>query len=70
MKSQIKGSEFFVDSFVQNPVQIKADEFVSIGIGHGYVMALFHQINSSNLAALFQGNLKVKLMNECVFGGV
>ena len=42
MKSEIEGSELFVNSFVQDPVQVETDEFVPIGIGHGKLVTAFH----------------------------
>ena len=42
VKSEIEGSELFVNSFVQDPVQVETDEFVPIGIGHGKLVTAFH----------------------------
>jgi hypothetical protein len=57
VKSEIEGSELFVNSFVQDPVQVETDEFVSIGVGNGNLMTPFHQVDNADFIVFAQRDL-------------
>ena len=42
MESQVESAKFLVNAFIQNPVQIKSNEFVAIGVRHRHSMSVFH----------------------------
>ena len=42
MESQVESAKFLVNAFIQNPVQIKSNEFVAIGVRHRHSMSIFH----------------------------
>lgn len=42
MESEVESAEFLVDPFIENPVEVETDEFVSVGVGDGHAMSVFH----------------------------
>lgn len=43
MKSEVKSAELFVNSLIENPVEVKTDKLVPVGIRHWYTMSIFYQ---------------------------
>lgn len=43
MKSEVESAELFVNSLIENPVEVKANKLVPVGIRHWYTMSIFYQ---------------------------
>lgn len=57
METKVEGSELLVDSLVEDPVEIEADEFVTVGVCHSNFVRILYERDCHHVVVLGQRDL-------------
>lgn len=63
MESEVECAKFFVDALVKDPIKVKPDKLVAVGVGNRHTVSVFHQWHRHNFIVFTKRYLQIEKNN-------